>query len=198
MPVRKGYSFDGWYYKDQLWNFEEMSMPGEDIVLVARWIELTMEENIFTVRFESNGGSDVPTQSIKENEQVHVPDIPEKEGYTFAGWFLNQDFTEEYDFENKVISNLVLYARWIPVIVEEEKTIIIEKEKEKLVETPTINSKKTTSTDSKLVRNIINNRTNVTTKEYYPKTNEQKRFGLVLLGMVLLTLSGVLIFLKKK
>ena len=41
----------------------------------------------FTVTFDSNGGSEVPSQKVEAGGTVTMPDAPTKDGYVFAGWF---------------------------------------------------------------------------------------------------------------
>ncbi len=64
------------------------------------------------MKFETNGGSTVRSQTIKKNGSVNVPDAPEREGFIFRGWYSDINLTELYDFESKVKSNITLYAKW--------------------------------------------------------------------------------------
>lgn len=66
----------------------------------------------YTVKFETNGAGAVSSQSIVANGTVTEPQKPEKEGYTFAGWFTDAALTKEYDFTAKVTGSLTLYAKW--------------------------------------------------------------------------------------
>ena len=85
-------------------------------------IEVALEErnhggggsvkDTYTVTFNTNGGTDVTKQKIDENENAQSPEKPEKDGFVFCGWFTDEDFTEEYDFSQKVTKNLTLYAKW--------------------------------------------------------------------------------------
>ena len=64
------------------------------------------------VKFNTNGGSEIENSKVKRNEGLIKPDDPTKDGYTFAGWYIDADFTEEYDFSQKVTKNFELYAKW--------------------------------------------------------------------------------------
>ncbi len=68
------------------------------------------EDVVYTVTFNSNGGSSVASQNIKEGEKVSKPENPSKEKSEFVGWF-NGD--NEYDFNLVVTSNLELTAKWV-------------------------------------------------------------------------------------
>ena len=71
----------------------------------------------YKVTFDSNGGSAVPTASVKEGEKVARPEDPTKivDGMSFAfeGWYETKEATgAAYDFEKAVNADLVLYAKW--------------------------------------------------------------------------------------
>ncbi|WP_058308639.1 InlB B-repeat-containing protein [Gracilibacillus massiliensis] len=110
-PVREGHSFQGWYFDEELtqaFNFQDATMPAEDIILYAKW-----EKNEYHVTFNSNGGSDVTSQLIAYKEQVSEPEEPEREHYQFAGWYKDQAQTEAWNFEEDVVTeDLTLYAKW--------------------------------------------------------------------------------------
>ncbi len=67
----------------------------------------------YTVKFETNGGSFVKSQSISKNGTVEKPNNPEKEGFAFGGWYADKEFKNEYDFLKKVTGEFTLYAKWI-------------------------------------------------------------------------------------
>ena len=66
----------------------------------------------YTVRFDTNGGSEVTSQRITRNNSVKEPTAPTKDGYEFAGWYTDKDLTDEYDFTAKVTKGFTLYAKW--------------------------------------------------------------------------------------
>ena len=61
----------------------------------------------YTVTFDSNGGSVVASQTVKEGGKVKEPTDPTRDGYTFAGWYLSLSDKEEYDFD-RFISCIIL------------------------------------------------------------------------------------------
>lgn len=67
-----------------------------------------------TVKFETNGGSSVESQTVVKGEKVAKPQDPEKTNFVFDGWYTNPAFTEgtEYDFSEPLEGNLTLYAKW--------------------------------------------------------------------------------------
>jgi len=68
----------------------------------------------YDVTFESNGGSDVPTQTVEHGGFATTPTPdPTREGYTFTGWFADPALTDLWDFEtDPVTGDTTLYAGW--------------------------------------------------------------------------------------
>lgn len=57
---------------------------------------------------------------VAEGETVGVPAAPEREGYTFDGWYTSADCSTEYDFAAAVTASLTLYAKWTDAEVAPE------------------------------------------------------------------------------
>lgn len=76
--------------------------------------DTTVDENTsFTVRFYSNGGSDVEKQKVYANAKALEPTEPTKTGYKFYGWYDNENLEgDEFDFDTPITINQKLYARW--------------------------------------------------------------------------------------
>ena len=75
---------------------------------------LTCGKASYTVNFNTNGGSEVDTQTVVHGEKVVKPADPKLNGFTFGGWYTDEDCTDEnkYDFETPVTANFTLYAKW--------------------------------------------------------------------------------------
>ncbi len=79
---------------------------------------LTVEkkaQEVFTVTFNSDGGSTVKKQSVKDGNKATAPKNPTKKGYTFAGWYNGK---AKYNFNSAVTKNLTLKAKWNKVTVK--------------------------------------------------------------------------------
>ncbi len=63
----------------------------------------------YNVVFDSCGGPDVETQTVIEGSNAVKPADPEKEGFTFVGWFLED---AAYAFDVPVNADVTLQARW--------------------------------------------------------------------------------------
>ncbi|MBE7043603.1 MAG: hypothetical protein E7399_08990, partial [Ruminococcaceae bacterium] len=66
----------------------------------------------FTVKFQSNGGSEVKNQIVAKGNQVTEPQMPVKEGFVFDGWYFDSLLTKKYDFNSQVTADMTLYAKW--------------------------------------------------------------------------------------
>ena len=63
----------------------------------------------YRVSFDSNFGSFVEAQDVKEGECAQKPTNPTKENFVFVYWMLNEI---EYDFKTPVTSHITLVAKW--------------------------------------------------------------------------------------
>ena len=63
----------------------------------------------YRVVFDSDGGDLVPMQYVEDGGRAQEPEPPVKEGYSFAGWYLEEEL---YDFSQAVSENLMLKAKW--------------------------------------------------------------------------------------
>ena len=105
-PTKKGYTFAGWYFDSNLTNkvSENLVIQG-DITLFAKW-----NINQYTISFNTNGGTQVPSVKQNYNSTVQVQE-PTREGYVFKGWYVDEKFNEE--FQDKVpAENITVYAKW--------------------------------------------------------------------------------------
>jgi len=66
-------------------------------------------KNTYTISFDSDGGSKIEIQIVNEGEKVIIPTIPTKEGFTFVGWYYND---EKFDFETEIYEDVTLKAFW--------------------------------------------------------------------------------------
>lgn len=68
--------------------------------------------SIYTVSFNLNTGEELDPQKVKKGEAVAKPSNPSRSGYVFAGWYLDEECNNAYDFASPVNSDLILYAKW--------------------------------------------------------------------------------------
>lgn len=73
-------------------------------------------DGIFTVTFQTNGGTTVESVEVVSGESIDLNDyITENsdENYYFNGWYLDEDCTERATTQFYPSSDVTLYARWI-------------------------------------------------------------------------------------
>jgi len=78
--------------------------------------EPATEPQLFTVTFNSNGGSDIsPISNVNYGDTIPKPEDPVKTGYDciFEGWY-NQNLTEAFSFTAGITADTTLYAKWRP------------------------------------------------------------------------------------
>jgi uncharacterized repeat protein (TIGR02543 family) len=68
---------------------------------------------VYTVTFNSNGGSNVSSQTVAQSGTATTPTPPTKTGYGFGGWYTdNTTFANAYNFTTAVTADITLYAKW--------------------------------------------------------------------------------------
>lgn len=70
----------------------------------------------YTVTFETNGGTAVEPQVVKDGDLLGPIGETTREGYTFAGWYKDEALTTEYNFLYPVKSDFTLYAKWTAIV----------------------------------------------------------------------------------
>lgn len=66
----------------------------------------------YTISFKDTDGSLVASKKVAEGTTVIAPADPERESYTFIGWYSDAELTTEYNFATPVTTDLTLYAKW--------------------------------------------------------------------------------------
>lgn len=101
-PTKEGYVFTGWKQLDGT------AMPEKavgDLTLYAQY-----EPATFTVSFDSDGGSTVPSEDHKADEEINSFPTPTKDNAIFVGWTYNGQRIS-YPFTMPA-SNITLKAAW--------------------------------------------------------------------------------------
>ena len=125
------------YAKAQIYKYLNSEQTEKEIIYRGESKKITVRDNgnvlsiklttaTLTVTFDSNGGSEVPSQLVLTGSAAIEPEKPVKpadkkkysrENYAFAGWFTDPELTKEYNFELPVKDDLTLYAKWLPDFV---------------------------------------------------------------------------------
>ena len=108
-PSKENHTFAGWYNGDEKFDFDADTTNDPNVLeLVAKW-----EKSKYTVKFVSDHGS-FADQTIEHGKLIETDKltIPEVEGYTFDGWYADENRTIEFDFTKPITSNTTVYAKW--------------------------------------------------------------------------------------
>lgn len=83
------------------------------ILLIILFVALDLSNPGFTITFDSRGGTDVSSQSQMYGELLNAPEPPTREGYAFAGWYVDEHCTTPWNLETDIITDsMTLYAGW--------------------------------------------------------------------------------------
>ena len=98
---------------DSVENSTESSVESDESASESASDE-TPEIQYYTVRFDTDGGSDVAPVQVQEGGKVAMPENPKKSSmeaeYEFIGWYYGET---EWDFENGTVTqDMVLTAKW--------------------------------------------------------------------------------------
>lgn len=108
-PSKENHTFAGWYNGDKEFKFDADTTNAPNVLnLVAKW-----DINQYTVKFVSDYGS-FADQTIEHGKPIDTDKltIPPVEGFTFDGWYADEDRTIEFDFTKPITSNTTVYAKW--------------------------------------------------------------------------------------
>jgi uncharacterized repeat protein (TIGR02543 family) len=111
-PTKAGFTFGGWYDNEDF-DGEPVTSVSEKTTLYAKWI----------ITYEVSFGEDSKTQIIPENGKATVPAIPTKTGKYFRGWYVDEEFTELFNFDTPITEDITLYAKWDDNIVIETDNV---------------------------------------------------------------------------
>lgn len=107
-PTVEGYTFDGWYVDAAHTTEFDFSTPiTGDTTIYAKWTA-----NDYYVSFFTEHGDPPTSQNVKYNGTATDPGKLSEEGYTFGGWYADENRTIEFDFTQPIKSNTPVYAKW--------------------------------------------------------------------------------------
>lgn len=113
--AKDGYIFDG-FYTESGEKFDFDAPVNGDMTITPKWTKKSSGGGggvtRYTVKFETNGGSAISNKAVTKNSKIAEPTAPTKEGYSFVGWFTDEELTTAYDFDSMVTNAFTLYAKW--------------------------------------------------------------------------------------
>ena len=97
-------------------DYMNLSIPIQRIDTVSRTaneplVIVTRRKYPVYATFYSDGAK-YTTQTLSYEGRASVPTTPVKAGYTLDGWYTDSSFTEKFDFNKKITSDVSIYAKW--------------------------------------------------------------------------------------
>lgn len=113
IPEYEGYQFMGWYdnaaCEGDALNLETYVLSG-GMAMYAKWAKMV------DVNYDRNDGTAelyAETTGFAGYPLTIVPDAPERQYYTFKGWYKNRAATDAFDVEKDTVEgSMTLYAGW--------------------------------------------------------------------------------------
>lgn len=109
-PSKENHTFAGWYSGDEKFDFDADTTKAPNVLnLVAKW-----DINKYTVQFVSDYGS-FADQTIEHGKPIDTDKLtipPTVEGFTFDGWYADENRTIEFDFTKPITGDTKVYAKW--------------------------------------------------------------------------------------
>lgn len=110
--VPQNYALTGWTNDlSELKPKENLKIQDADVILYpvlkeAKWLT-----------FDTQGGTVTDPQYVLVGQETEEPAEPKKSGYQFDGWYTEEDGINLFSFGDTLEEDIVLYAKWSPVLV---------------------------------------------------------------------------------
>lgn len=112
-PERAGYTFTGWF-------FDETAQTQPFDAHTYETVPLTQDEDVYagwslktyTVTFYTNGGGAVAPLQTARIERADALTVPQKQGFLFAGWYLDEGLKNAVTYPYIPTGNVTFYAKW--------------------------------------------------------------------------------------
>lgn len=114
------YTFAGWDY-----DYNKITC---DVTINALY---NTRDKTYYIHF--NDGTNTSSYRYYHYEEVYPGENPVKDGYLFAGWYYDQEYTEPCQFPLKLKQNTTVYAKW-----DEKVEVSFYDEDENLIETKAV------------------------------------------------------------
>ena len=108
IPDVAGYTFGGWYADEKhITEFDFTKPIKSNTTVYAKWTA-----NDYEVSFITEHGDAPASQNVTYNGTATDPGELRAEGYTFGGWYTDNTYTTEFDFNTQITSDTKVYAKW--------------------------------------------------------------------------------------
>lgn len=104
---------DGGLYKNLSVSVKTLSIAiVTGIALIIILMFMGQKDGGYTVSYDSRGGSDVSSQLYQYQDELVLPKEPTREGYTFTGWYVDENATVPLELPVEVEGSSEYYAGW--------------------------------------------------------------------------------------
>ena len=160
-PVKDGWTFNGWYTDAEYTTLFDFNTPiTENITLYAGWTQQEIEYH--TVTFYDEFAGRPNKISVEHGTVISDPPMPTYDGWTFNGWYIDEEYTTLFDLNTPITANTKLYAKWTEGQSELINVSTVSAEEIVLGNTLTVNALATGGTGD------------YTYAVYYKKTSDKK------------------------
>ena len=105
-PTKSNALFSYWETASgDIWRFNRDRVTG-NMTLYAVW------NDAYTITFDTQEGSDIPSQTVVAGTSARNPDPPTREEYNFLGWYTAAEGGIEWHWNDPVTRNITVYAHW--------------------------------------------------------------------------------------
>ena len=112
---RPGRILEGWFLdKDFTIPCDSQVLVVSNMTLYAKWKDVTNDWCV--VEFYTGFGWELlPDRCVRKNEKVHINNcgVAKVLNHVFDGWYLDEKYTQRFDEDTLITSDLRLYGRWI-------------------------------------------------------------------------------------
>lgn len=121
--THENYTFAGWFTDAACTlSYTDGTVLNTDTILYGKWEKIVTPPSsgggggshgtkYYILHYESNGGTKYEDEKYKKNTVVILDKIPKRVGYTFTGWYADQELTDKIT-KIKMTSDKTVYAGW--------------------------------------------------------------------------------------
>ena len=120
--THENYTFAGWFTDAACkLSYTDGTVLNTDTTLYGKWDKIATPPSsggggshvtkYYILHYESNGGTKYEDEKYKKNTVVILDKIPKRVGYTFTGWYADQELTDKIT-SIKMTSDKTVYAGW--------------------------------------------------------------------------------------
>ena len=95
------------------WSNNVLNNPYTFTIKENTTLEPIYQKKQVTLEFNTNGGSEVTSQTVESGQKVTRPEDPTKEGNFFINWYTDTTYAKIFNFDTVIKANTTLYARWV-------------------------------------------------------------------------------------